>query len=182
MDPRALIGPTFLVFMLIVATFGTLFLLEPVEQEPLDPEAYYTMTATELKAELAKRMSAQMNRKIIFSVVIAVLICVVPMGRTNRLTRGLILAGIGLIGRFVTGDHAGSMSSLTKMCILGGMMIAALIVVKLYNKAVDNGKRPASERWAPRRTEPALRDDPETLAKLDRLRVVATAGPPPTMS
>jgi hypothetical protein len=168
--------------MLIVATFGTLFLLEPVEQEPLDPEAYYTMTATELKAELAKRMGEQRNRKIIFSVVIAVLICVVPMGRTTRLTRWLILVGIGLIGRFVMGDQVGPMSSMTKMCILGGMMIATLIVVKLYNKAVDNGKRPASERWAPRRTKPVMKDDPETLAKLDRLRVVATTGPPPTMS
>jgi hypothetical protein len=29
MDPRSLIGPTLLVLMLIVATLGALFLLEP---------------------------------------------------------------------------------------------------------------------------------------------------------
>jgi len=178
MDPRSLIGPTFLVLMLIVATLATLFLFEPEEQEVLTPEDLYTMSAAEFKEALSDRMGRQMNRQLIYYAVIAVLICVVPMGNTNRLTRFVILAGIGLVGRFVTGDQAGSMSSLTKMCILGGMLFVVLIISKLYNRAVDNGKRPAMERWARRRADPRLKDDPETLAKLDRLRDVALLPPP----
>jgi hypothetical protein len=178
MDPRSLIGPTFLVLMLIVATLGSLFLLEPEDSEQLTAEDYYSMNATELKAALSDRVGRQMNRQLLCYAIIAVLICVVPMGRTNRLTRGLILAAIGLVGRFVTGDQAGSMSSLTKLCILGGTLFVVLIITKLYNKTVDNGKRPAMERWAPRNRKPTRAEDPETLAKLDRLRVVATLPPP----
>ena len=178
MDPRSLIGPTFLVLMLIVSTLGALFLLEPEEPERLTSEDFYTMSATELKAAISDRMARQMNRQLIYYAIIAVLICVVPMGNTNRLTRGLIIVAIGLVGRFVTGDQAGSMSSLTKMCFLGGTLFVVLIITKLYGKAVDNGKRPAMERWAPRRGAPLRADDPETLAKLDRLRDVATLPPP----
>lgn len=178
MDPRSLIGPTFLVLMLVVATLGMLFLLEPEGVEPFNPEDVYSMTATEFKAELSSRMQRQMNRQLIYYAVIAVLICIVPMGNTNRVTRGIILAGIGLVGKFVTGEHAGAMDSLTKMCILAAVMFGVLIIAKLYSKTVDNGKRPAIERWAPRRTDPSLKDDPETLAKLDRLRDVALLPPP----
>lgn len=181
MDPRALIGPTFLVFMLIVATVGSLFLLEPVEHEELPPEAYYTMSASELKAELSERMGARMNRQLIYYAIIALLICIVPMGNTNRLTRGAILVGIGFIGRFVTGDQAGSVSSLIKLCVFGVMLLVVLFVTKLYNKTVNSDKRPATERWAPRNRNPGLPDDPETLAKLDRLRVTASE-PPPVLS
>lgn len=180
MDPRSLIGPTLLVLMLLVATLAALFLLEPVEQEELQPEDYYSMSASEFKQALSDRMGAQMNRQLLYYGIIAVLICIVPMGRTTWLTRGVILAAIGLVGRFVTGDQAGSLSSLTKMCVLGGVMITVLIITKLYSKAIDSGKRPAIERWAPRRSDPACPDDPETLAKLDRLRVVATLPPPPS--
>jgi hypothetical protein len=178
MDPRSLVGPTFLVMMLIVATLATLFLLEPEGPEQFNPEDIYSMSADEFKAELSNRMGRQMNRQLIYYGVIAVLICIVPMGNTNRITRGIILAGIGLVGKFVTGDQAGSMSSLTKMCILGAVMLVVLIIARIYGKAVDNGKRPAMERWAPRRTDPRLSDDPETLAKLDRLRDVALLPPP----
>ncbi|MGZ0162954.1 MAG: hypothetical protein ACKVII_03490 [Planctomycetales bacterium] len=178
MDPRSLIGPTLLVLLLIVATLATLFLFEPEEQEALTPEDVYKMSASEFKAALSDRMGRQMNRQLIYYAVIAVLICVAPMGNTNRITRGIILAAIGLVGRFVTGDQAGSMSSLTKMCILGGMLFVVLIISMLYNKAVDNGKRPAMERWAPRNRNPSRPDDPETLAKLDRLRDVALLPPP----
>ncbi len=178
MDPRSLIGPTLLVLMLIVSTLGALYLLEPEGEEQLTAEDYYSMNATELKAALSDRMGRQMNRQLLYYAIIAVLICVVPMGKTNRLTRGLILVAIGLVGRFVTGDQAGSISSLTKMCILGATLFAVLIITRLYSKAVDNGKRPAMERWAPRRTNPCLQDDPETLAKLDRLRDVALLPPP----
>jgi hypothetical protein len=177
MDPRSLIGPTLLVFLLIVATLSTLFLLEP-ELEELKPEDYYSMSGSELKAALSDQMGVHMNRQLLYYGVIAVLICVVPMGRTNRLTRGLILVAIGLVGRFVTGDQAGSLNSLTKMCILGVMLLVVLIIAKLYSKAVDNGKRPAIERWAPRKCDLASPDDPEALARLDRLRVVATLPPP----
>jgi hypothetical protein len=136
------------------------------------------MSAAEFKAELSFRMGRQMNRQLLYYAIIAVLICIVPMGRINRLTRGMILVAIGLVGRFVTGDDAGSMSSLVKLCILCGTLFVVLIITKLYSKSVDNGKRPAMERWAPRRQDPSRIDDPETLAKLDRLRVVATLPPP----
>ncbi|MGZ0169819.1 MAG: hypothetical protein ACKVHE_09695 [Planctomycetales bacterium] len=178
MDPRSLIGPTLLVLILIISTLGALFLLESEDAEQLTAEDYYSMNATELKAALGDRMDRQMNRQFLYYAIIAVLIWVVSMGRTNRLTRGFILAAVGLVGKVVTGDQAGSMSSLTKLCILGGTLFVALIVSKLYSKAVDNGKRPAMERWAPRRTAPGLQDDPETLAKLDRLRDVALLPPP----
>jgi len=181
MDPRALIGPTFLVFMLIVATVGSLFLLEPVELEELQPEDYYSMSATELKAKLSEQMSSRMNRQLIYYAIIALLICIVPMGNTTRLTRGAILVGIGFIGKFVSGDQAGSVSSLTKLCVLGGMLLVVLFVTRVYGKAVNNGKRPATERWAPRSRNPRVPDDPETLAKLDRLRVTASE-PPPMLS
>jgi hypothetical protein len=167
--------------MLIISTLGALFLLEPEDTKKLTAEDYYSMNATELKAAISDRMGRQMNRQLLYYGIIAVLICVVPMGRTNRLTRGVILAAIGLVGKFVTGDQAGSMSSLTKLCILGGTLFVVLIFTRLYGKAVDNGKRPAMERWAPRRTGPGLKDDPETLAKLDRLRDVALL-PPPSVS
>jgi hypothetical protein len=178
MDPRSLIGPTLLVLMLIIATLGALFLLEPEDAEQLTAEDYYSMNAAELKAALSVQMGRQMNRQLLYYAIIAVLICVVPMGRTNWLTRGIILAAIGLVGRFVTGDQAGSMSSLTKLCILGGTLFVVLVITKLYRKTFDYGKRPAMERWAPRRTAPGLRDDPETMAKLDRLRDVALLPPP----
>lgn len=178
MDPRSLIGPTFLVMMLIVATLGTLFLLEPDNQEELSPEDVYSMTAEEFKSELASRMGRQMNRRLIYFAVIAVLICIVPMGRTTRITRWFILAAIGMGAKFFTGQQADAITSLTKMCFLGAVIVGGLVVLKFYSKAVDNGKRPAMERWAPRRTQPRLSDDPETLAKLDRLRDVATLPPP----
>lgn len=181
MDPRSLIGPTFLVLMLIVATLGTLFLLEPDTQDQLTPEEVYSMSAAEFKAELANRYGRQMNRRLIYFGVIAVLICIVPMGRTSRITRWFILAAIGMGAKFFTGEQAGAMYSLTKMCVLGAVIIVGLLVLKFYSKAVDNGKRPAMERWARRRTTPRLSDDPETLAKLDRLRDVATL-PPPRLS
>ena len=182
MDPRSLIGPTFLVLMLIASTVGALFLLEPEVPDQLTAEDFYTMSAAELKAEISDRMSRKMNRQLIYYAIVAVLICVVPIGNTNRITRGLIIAGIGLVGRFVTGDQAGSVSSLTKMCFLGGALFVVLIIAKLYSKTVDNNwKRPAMERWAPRRGVPLRADDPETLAKLDRLRDVATL-PPPRLS
>ncbi|NQV29217.1 MAG: hypothetical protein HQ518_33095 [Rhodopirellula sp.] len=180
MDPRSLIGPTLLVFMLIVATLGTIFLFDASEHEPMNPEDAYTMTRSEFKAAIAERMDAHMNRQLIYYGAIAVLICVVPMGRINHLTRGVMLVAIGLVGRFLTGDQAGAFSSLTKMCALGGVLLAVLIIIKLYSKTVDNGKRPAVERWAPRRSDPGRPDDPETLARLDRLRVVATLPPPRT--
>lgn len=181
MDPRSLVGPTLLVFMLLVATVGTLFLLDPVEHKELTPDDYYAMDGQELKKELSKRMGATMYRKLAFYGVIAVLLCVVPMGRTNRITRGLIIAGIGLVGRFVTGDQAGSMSSLMKMSILGVVLIVGLFIINLYGKAVDNGKRPARERWAPPKRDPVLPDDPASLEQLERLRTIA-GGPPPTPS
>lgn len=178
MDPRSLIGPTFLVMALIVATLGTLFLLEPDAVDELTPEEVYSMTADEFKAELASRVGRQMNRRLIYFAIIAVLICIVPMGRTTRITRWFILAAIGMGAKFFTGQQAGAMYSLTKMCFLGAVVIVGLIVLKFYSKAVDNGKRPAMERWAPRRTEPRLNADPETLAKLDRLRDVSLLPPP----
>lgn len=178
MDPRSLIGPTFLVMALIVATLGTLFLLEPDAVDELTPEEVYSMTADEFKAELASRVGRQMNRRLIYFAIIAVLICIVPMGRTTRITRWFILAAIGMGAKFFTGQQLGAMYSLTKMCFLGAVIIVGLIVLKFYSKAVDNGKRPAMERWAPRRTEPRLNADPETLAKLDRLRDVSLLPPP----
>lgn len=178
MDPRSLIGPTLLVLMLIAATLAGLFLIEPAPVEPMTPEDLYTMNREEFKAALAERMDAQMSRQLIYYSIIAVLICIVPMGRTNRLTRGLILAGIGLVGRFLTGDQAGSVSSMTKLCFLGAALLVVLMLTKLYSKTVNSGKRPASERWARPRRDPLQPDDPETLAKLDRLRVVATLPPP----
>lgn len=178
MDPRSLVGPTLLVFMLIVATLAGLFLFEPVEEQQLSQEDLYSMNREEFKAALAEQMDRQMSRKLIYYAIIAVLICIVPMGRTNRVTRGLILAAIGLVGRYVVGDQAGTFSSLTKLCFLGGFLLVVLLITKLYSHAVDNGKRPATERWAPPRRDPLQPDDPETLAKLDRLRVVATLPPP----
>ena len=56
MDPRSLIGPTSVVMALIVATLGTLFLLEPAAADEPTPEEVYSMTADEFKAELASRM------------------------------------------------------------------------------------------------------------------------------
>ena len=167
--------------MLIVATIGALFLLEPVEPDTLTAEELYSMSAAELKEELAERMRRQMNRQLIYYAVIAVLICVVPMGNTNRLTRGAILAAIGLVGRFVAGDQAGSLSSLVMMSVFGGALIAVLCCVKAYNKAMDNGKRPMRERWDPSTRHPAQPDDPESLARLEKLRAIA-AGPPPAPS
>lgn len=181
MDPRALIGPTFLVFMLIVATVGSLFLLEPVELEELQPEDYYSLSASELKAELSKQMSARMTRQLIYYSIIALLICIVPIGNTNRLTRGAVLVGIGFIGRFVSGDQTGSVSSLTKLCVLGGMLLVVLFAAKVFGEAANSDKRPATERWAPRSRNPRIPDDPETLAKLDRLRATASE-PPPMLS
>jgi hypothetical protein len=181
MDPRSLIGPTLLVFMLLAATVCALFLLEPVEHDELSPEDYYSMSGSELRAEITKRVTQQMNRQLMYYAVIAVLICVVPIGNTNRITRGLILVGVGFVGNVVTGDQAASVSGLVKLCVLGGILTAVLFVTKLYTRAIDNGKRPASERWAPRRMNPALIDDPDSLAKLDRLRVIAS-GPPPAAS
>ncbi|MDA1162256.1 MAG: hypothetical protein O3B13_04055 [Planctomycetota bacterium] len=181
MDPRSLIGPTLLVFMLLAATVCSLFLLDPVEYEELSPEDYYSMSGAELKAEITRRVTQQMNRQLMYYAVIAVLICVVPIGNTNRITRGVILVGIGFVGKVATGDQAASASGLAKLCVLGGILIAVLFIIKLYTKAVDNGNRPASERWAPRRMNPALIDDPDSLAKLDRLRVIAS-GPPPAAS
>lgn len=178
MDPRSLIGPTLLVFMLIVATLAGLFLIEPAPEESMNPEDLYTMNHEEFKAALTERMDAQMSRQLIYYSIIAVLICIVPMRRVNRLTQGFILAGIGLVGRFLTGDQAGSVTSMTRLCVLGAVLLVILLIAKLYSRTVDNGKRPASERWTPPRRDPMQPDDPETLAKLDRLRVVATLPPP----
>ena len=72
MDPRSLIGPTSVVMALIVATLGTLFLLEPAATDELTPEEVYSMNADDFKAELASRMGRQMNRRLVYFTVIAV--------------------------------------------------------------------------------------------------------------
>jgi len=178
MDPRSLIGPTVVVMTLIVATLGTLFLLEPAAVDESTPEEVYSMTADEFKAELASRMDRQMNRRLLYFVVIAVLICFVSMGRTSRSTRWCIIGVIGMAAICFTGQQGGGMYSLTMMCLTGVVIIPIMVFLEFYRKAVDNGKRPAMERWAPRRIDPRLNADSETLTRLERLRDVALLPPP----
>jgi len=178
MDPRSLIGPTVLVLALIVAAPGTLFLLEPAAADEPTPEVMYSMTADEFKAELASRVDRQMNRRLVYFLVIAVLICIVSMGRTTPLIRWSVMGVIGMAANCFTGQQVGAINSLTMMCFPGAVIIAVMVIFKFYSKAVDNGKRPAMERWAPRRTDPRFNADSETLARLDRLRNVSLLPPP----
>lgn len=178
MDPRSLIGPTSVVMALIVATLGTLFLLEPAAADESTPEDVYSMTADEFKAELASRMGRQMNRRVFCFAVIAVLICFVSMGRTTRYTRWCIIGVTGMAAILFSGQQAGAMYSPTMLCFPGAVIIPVMVYLKFYGKAVDNGKRPAMERWAPRRIDPGLNPDAETLARLDRLRDVSLLPPP----
>lgn len=174
MDPRSLIGPTCVVMALIVATLGTLFLLEPAAADEPTPEEVYSMTADEFKADRDSRVGQQMNRRLVYFAVIAVLICFVSTGRT----RWWIIGVIGMAAICFTGQQAGAMYSVTMICFPGAVIIPVMVFLKLYGKAVDNGKRPAMERWAPRRIDRRFNTDSETLARLDRLRDVALLPPP----
>ena len=99
------------------------------------------------------------------------------MGRTTRFTRWWTIGVIGMAAIFVYGSASGGASP-TRMCFLGAVIIPVMVFLKLYGKAVDNGKRPVMERWASRRIDPSLNADAETLSRLDRLRDVSLLPPP----
>ncbi len=186
MDPRSLLGPTFVVLFLLIGTIGVLGVGIPTEQEISVHDVDWDDSEA-VRAAFEQEIGHAMYEEFIYKALVGGGFCLImfwPISteKPNLLVRLILLTFCGYAAAILSGNALAAQGALLRICIIGGLLIAGLWVVKVCNKvAPTNSKEPLCFRWAPRhRVLPEI-DDPATLQKLERLRAIS-AEPPPVAS
>ncbi len=183
MDPRSLLGPTFVVLVLLVGTIGVLGVGIPTDPELSVHDVNWDDSAA-VKAALEQEVSNAMYEEFVYKALVGGGFCLIILWpfsteKPNFLVRVILLAFCGFTAAILTGNALAAQGALLRICILGGLLIAGLWIVKICNKtAPTNSREPQCFRWAPRHRVLPEVDDPATLEKLERLRAISSEPPP----
>jgi hypothetical protein len=183
MDPRSLLGPTFVVLFLLTGTIGVLSVGIPTEKEVSIHDVDWDDSAA-VRSAFEQEISHVMYEEFIYKAIVGGGFCLIvfwPFSteKPNILVRLVLLSFCGFAAAILSGNALAAQGALIRTCILGTLLIVGLFVVRLSNRiAPTDSKEPLCFRWLPRHRVLPEVDDPATLEKLERLRAISSEPPP----
>ena len=186
MDPRSLLGPTFVVLFLLAGTIGVLGVGIPTEPEISVHDVDWDDSGA-VRAALEQEVSNALYEEFVYKAFVGGGFCLImfwPFSteKPSFLVRIILLSFCGFSAAILSGNALAAQGALLRICVLGVLLIAGLWAVKVCNKvAPTNSKEPQCFRWAPRHRMLPEADDPVAVQKLERLREIS-AEPPPVAS
>lgn len=183
MHPRFLFGPTLMMVGLVVLLAFGLWALGPHAADPNavaleNIDVFETDRAT-FEKSLMKAYHEDFIAQLIGGGVVMCAVFILPLKRGPMFIiakPALFILG-AVVTSFIRGAKADSEDALFKLLIVGTIAISIVSVITYFRRAFPETKYPAHFRWSnPEGRVPLQADDAEAIARLERLRSVASSG------
>ncbi len=185
MHPRYLFGPTIVIFGLVVLMALGLWAIGPKAADPdvvaLEELNFLETDRATFEKSFMKAYREDMITQLIGGAVVMCLVFALPIKRGPMfiiIKPALFLLGAGVTA-FVRGAREDSEGALFKLMVVGTVVIAIVSLIAYLRRSFPESKYPAHFRWSnPEGRVPLQPDDAAAIARLERLRSVASQGEP----